>query len=412
METPLSAHTHHQRSTEEMTIPEHFNNLSHCASVHFKTTAILRPLDEANDFTSHKRARAYSPDWSLNNEGYIEGYWSQDGEDIFGGTNTNRLEVHELEPEPTNPGTTAGHFGDVVPELGSAPTQSESVVSKTQPNEDVEDKPGKTWSDTERSALFNYILGPDADQNFETMKTNCKEVFKSASKSVVKGRNPSAVKSQWERSRKQFQSLYDFRKVTGGGGDGDHDIAEEEGFDWDSDEFLSKRIAVAAQKGRVENGAVTPKILRQWEKKGWYKLFKERYHSNPKVNRQANISSAKPVSPPRSSHYYGNETQNSGPNSASSSSLSVPATPNTNHRLTSAQQHRNSSHDMMSEMAKLLNNRSQLESKRLEMAQARVDTKTLQSKYDFLVKIRDDPNSSFETVQKAEQKINDLLDTL
>ncbi|KAG6852125.1 hypothetical protein C0991_002907, partial [Blastosporella zonata] len=127
--------------------------------------------------------------------------------------------------------------------------------------------PRYIWTTIEKTALFDYLMGPDADQHFGTLKVNAKKVFKKAATELFNGKfKPQAVKSQYERSLKTFGHILAYRNVTGGGGDADE---QNKSDDEDDLEDLKKRIEQAKANGR-NIATLTAKTLAEWYKEGWH----------------------------------------------------------------------------------------------------------------------------------------------
>ncbi|KAK7460611.1 Histone acetyltransferase [Stygiomarasmius scandens] len=304
-----------------------------------------------------------------------------------------------------------------------APTNSTAPTAPVQ----VSNCRGKKWTDHEKDKLFNFVLGPDHDSNFALSKVNKGKLFEKAAQHIG-GRDAAAIERQWNSAMDIYKALDAFRRVTGGGGDGDRDIGDREGWDWTDGSFLEQRLADAVQKGRVSSGDLTVKAIQLWETKGWYKLFKGRLQDDPKIHREVAISSANDISPQRHPQYYGHEEAAprtsrfesfqhapgaTSPNSASPGK-SQPTRP-----MTVAQQHKSSTHDMMSEMTRFLGDRNALDQKRMDITQARMDLKVKEaeikawdSKYAMLIKVRDDPNSTAELKELAEKKLKSMLEDL
>ncbi|KAG6838864.1 hypothetical protein C0991_007825, partial [Blastosporella zonata] len=78
------------------------------------------------------------------------------------------------------------------------------------------------WTTMEKTALFEYLMGPDADKRFKRLKVNAQKVFQTAATEVFKGKFKwQAIKSQYEQSLKIFGHILAYRNVTGSGGDAD-----------------------------------------------------------------------------------------------------------------------------------------------------------------------------------------------
>lgn len=77
--------------------------------------------------------------------------------------------------------------------------------------------------------------------------------------------NTSAVKGQYERSLKVYKFIVAFEDFTGGAGDGDEDAQD-----------LKSQIE-ASRLGGCDVGNLSPAVLELWYKKGWYKLFNDRF---------------------------------------------------------------------------------------------------------------------------------------
>ncbi|THU87948.1 hypothetical protein K435DRAFT_803889 [Dendrothele bispora CBS 962.96] len=248
----------------------------------------------------------------------------------------------------------------------------------------------KKWTDHEKDKLFNFVLRPDRDSNFALIKVNKGKLFEKA--------------------------LDAFRRVTGGGGDGDQDIGDREGWDWTDGSLLEQQLADAIQKGQVSSGDLSVKLIQQWETKGWCKLFKGRLQDDPKIHREVAINSASDISPQCHPSTMVMRTQKQ-PQHLALHTLRVfnmplepcPQTP----------QHKTSTHDMMDKMTRFLGDRSALNQKWMDIAQARMDLKVKEadikardSKYKMLIKVQDDPNSTAGLKELAEEKLKGMLEAL
>ncbi|PCH41894.1 hypothetical protein WOLCODRAFT_17370 [Wolfiporia cocos MD-104 SS10] len=138
------------------------------------------------------------------------------------------------------------------------------------------------WSMADRTLLFQYVLGPDNDKNYELSKVNPTKLFNKISMELFHGCfSVSAICNQWNRSTKVYTWILQYKEFTGGNGDGD---------------LLVKDWITLAWKTQIDFGTLTPKQLDEWYGNGWKDLWDSHYSDNPKMHWKTPCNSAIPVS--------------------------------------------------------------------------------------------------------------------
>ncbi|KAI0038971.1 hypothetical protein FA95DRAFT_1612960 [Auriscalpium vulgare] len=138
---------------------------------------------------------------------------------------------------------------------------------------------GPRWTDDETSALLHGILDADAMKVWGLWKTNHVWAFNELEKTVFKGtkRTSKSIQGRFERLFKTYKKILQYNSFTGGAGDGDDDDG--------SDDYILRRIAKAREHGKqVDN--LTPRIVKEFTKKGWFNLFNKRMAGNPAAARE------------------------------------------------------------------------------------------------------------------------------
>ncbi|KAG1734243.1 uncharacterized protein EDB91DRAFT_1084146 [Suillus paluster] len=84
------------------------------------------------------------------------------------------------------------------------------------------------WSDKNTKLLLETLLGGDSEF-YEGLTGNAKHVFKKVSERIFKGRrSPESIKGRYERLRRVFSYILNFKSITGnGGGDPDVEVLDE-----------------------------------------------------------------------------------------------------------------------------------------------------------------------------------------
>ncbi|KAJ7574176.1 hypothetical protein C8J56DRAFT_1065168 [Mycena floridula] len=140
------------------------------------------------------------------------------------------------------------------------------------------------WPVSDKTALFEALLGPDSDELFEKLKINPKRAFNKVARSMFEGKFSSeSIKGIYQRSFHTYTFITAFMSFTGGAGDRDeHD---------DEDTIFTKQIN-AARKDGVPVGGLTVKKYNQWMENGWYELFEARlWGKSAKVTRSIEFNS-------------------------------------------------------------------------------------------------------------------------
>ncbi|KAM6491438.1 hypothetical protein JOM56_013212 [Amanita muscaria] len=160
------------------------------------------------------------------------------------------------------PNTNSGSV-DLAAAKGGGKKLTKKEKTKLKAEEEVVNSMRSYWADSEKTTLFEWLLGPDSDKLADKLKVNPGRVFKKAVDSVFNGKyNAASIKGQYERSLKTFGFILQLESFTGGGGD-----ADENGYGYWID---------AARRGGAHVGSLTAKTLEKWFELGWYDLFKSR----------------------------------------------------------------------------------------------------------------------------------------
>ncbi|KAE9398425.1 hypothetical protein BT96DRAFT_1031714 [Gymnopus androsaceus JB14] len=130
----------------------------------------------------------------------------------------------------------------------------------------------------EMGALFEHMLGENADATFEKLQVASNTIW----------RSDITIQSKWESALSTFKKLYAFRNFTGCGADADD-------YDWDSEDAVTAHLANSHNKGCDVEG-LSAKVCQMWIKNQWYDLFVNQFHNNPKIAREVARSSAGPLS--------------------------------------------------------------------------------------------------------------------
>ncbi|TFY54863.1 hypothetical protein EVJ58_g8607 [Rhodofomes roseus] len=129
-----------------------------------------------------------------------------------------------------------------------------------------EDRKGKTWIAEETSALLEYCLGVDADHVFSKVSTDALNGVRLA----------SACQTHFNGLRTTFGYVHEYMAITGGEGDADLDVAD--------DEVIAGRLGRLSEKKKASADKLSVKVIQLWMRHGWYDLFKTRYGKNPSVD--------------------------------------------------------------------------------------------------------------------------------
>ncbi|KAJ7198334.1 hypothetical protein GGX14DRAFT_402038 [Mycena pura] len=178
-----------------------------------------------------------------------------------------------------------------VPEKKPGKKGSKKVAKKLEGEERVVTEK-KQFSHEEATNLFVFLLDADADTVFDKLTMSSNKCWSEFDPKEI-GINATAdqMKSFFDRHMADFKKMDELENFTGNGADPDE-------VDWDSEESISAFIASRQNAGKDTDGINAAKY-KLWKKLGWYKLFYDRFHTNPKVHR--------PV--PRSSIYL-SDTEN------------------------------------------------------------------------------------------------------
>ncbi|KAE9399055.1 hypothetical protein BT96DRAFT_994331 [Gymnopus androsaceus JB14] len=203
-----------------------------------------------------------------------------------------------VQPAPSNPpasevppapktksrGRPKGSKNKVKPEVkpeGSQIVACQPVSTETTQTRD--------WTIEETSALFEHMLGEDADARFEKLQVASNTIWRSVVEAdILPGRSAAQIQSKWETALSTFKKLYAFRNFTGRGADADD-------YDWDSEDAVTAHLANSHNKGCDIEG-LSAKVCQMWVKNQWYDLFVNRFHDNPKIAREVVRSSADALS--------------------------------------------------------------------------------------------------------------------
>ncbi|KIL67331.1 hypothetical protein M378DRAFT_177418 [Amanita muscaria Koide BX008] len=194
----------------------------------------------------------------------------------------DKVDKVEIIGSPSGPNMNSGSV-----DLGAAKRGGKKLMKKEKARLKAEEEALNSvrchWSDSDKTALFEWLLGPDSDKIADKLKVNPGRVFRKAVESVFIGKyNESSIKGQYDRSLKTFTYILQLEAFTGGGGD-----ADENGYDTRID---------AARRNGVQVGNLTSKTIVKWFDLGWYDLFKSRHGKSPKVTRPVVYSSSQPLS--------------------------------------------------------------------------------------------------------------------
>ncbi|KIL57041.1 hypothetical protein M378DRAFT_1031598 [Amanita muscaria Koide BX008] len=171
----------------------------------------------------------------------------------------------------------------------------ETEVTETAKVEIIEDDEVFTnsrWTDDDRTALFEYYLGPESDEIYEKLKINASRVHEKASKVLLGGKySVEAIKGQYTRAYDTFTYILALEGFTGGGGDGDENPDDSDS----GKDPMDKKISLARLRG-VALGSLTAKTCHKWQSNGWYDLFVNRMGKSSKVTRPVVQNSCAPLS--------------------------------------------------------------------------------------------------------------------
>ncbi|KAJ6559721.1 hypothetical protein B0H19DRAFT_1069450 [Mycena capillaripes] len=180
--------------------------------------------------------------------------------------------------------------GRKVEKENQAPNEIDSspiTIDDSDSESESEEGGRKQWTDSEKTAFFEWLLGPGDDYRFEQHKKNPAHVYKRASELLFSGkRSAKAIGSLWQRSLETFGYIVAFESFTGnGGGDADSD---------DPSAILKKLDA--ARTAGLPIGTLKPAVLETWENHGWRDLFTQRLGTSAKVSRDIVRNSASALS--------------------------------------------------------------------------------------------------------------------
>ncbi len=206
------------------------------------------------------------------------------------------------------------------------------------------------------------------------------------------------MKGQFDRSLATYKQLYEFHNFTGGGGDADE-------LDFDDEDQVKERMNHAKQAGR-DLGTLNAKKVQLWQERGWYALFDGRsvlvpvcqlicllihllrYGKSPKVVREKIRNSATALSDPPE----GNDSDSNSSDSEAElktvekANTRTPKTSSTKvagrasnsatvsePKHTPASRFRAQSQDAMSGVSEYFRSKAELERKRIETVEARLE---------------------------------------
>ncbi|KAJ7577573.1 hypothetical protein C8J56DRAFT_1113655 [Mycena floridula] len=151
---------------------------------------------------------------------------------------------------------------------------------------------GLHWTADEKSKLFSFFLDPSHEDNFKLLSKYKTTAMQKASDLFV-NRSKDSVSGLWERSLRTYRATIALMEFTGGAGDGDQDPDQPE----DEKPKYERRIIGAKAAGKAV-GKLSADDVILWEKKGWFKLFDDRYGSRSNFKRVFAHSSGGDMSDP------------------------------------------------------------------------------------------------------------------
>ncbi|KAJ6448160.1 hypothetical protein C8R45DRAFT_1115480 [Mycena sanguinolenta] len=160
----------------------------------------------------------------------------------------------------------------------NVPPPSIDLVDSDEDIEKTDDGKVRFWTAQEKTRVFSFILGPDADADRHFRQHNVNPGH--ASELFDGTRSADSVKSLYTRSLELYTWMRAFNDFTGnGGGDPDSD---------DPEAVLSNKLVTARGSG-LQLGYLKPATILEWEKNGWL-------GTSAKVVRPVARSSAAPIS--------------------------------------------------------------------------------------------------------------------
>ncbi|KAG6883809.1 hypothetical protein C0992_007728, partial [Termitomyces sp. T32_za158] len=267
-------------------------------------------------------------------------------------------------------------------------------------DDDDESNRRSQWTDDERTELFEYLMGPDADTRFAKLKVNATKVFKTAAEELFMGKYKNrheALKGQYERSLKIFSYILAYKGITGGGGDADEvNQSDQE----DTREDLKERIEAARNRGSVV-GSLSPAQLERWYKNGWFELFRTRHAKSPKIVRPVVRNSSSSLSDL-------DEVLNATESDGNNSDVLTPSKTSKKQIKTSKNKYRTSSSARQKTLASASGLQEYLTAK-TKFDEARHKEQAMRSRVDIARGLISDASSSPEVKAAAEKLLLDFL---
>ncbi|KAI1781692.1 hypothetical protein LXA43DRAFT_1069880 [Ganoderma leucocontextum] len=147
------------------------------------------------------------------------------------------------------------------------------------------------WLQADRTKLYEYILGSDADDIFALLQVNRKRVFKKAVAILAFSGEYTATAAQkhFARALQTYRWIVAATGTTGGAGD----------VDAGTDRMVAMRKFTSqltkARKQGWNIGKLSAKIWEQWRSAGWMEMFRPRYSGDARMARAVERNSSTPI---------------------------------------------------------------------------------------------------------------------
>ncbi|KAH9922767.1 uncharacterized protein B0H18DRAFT_956134 [Fomitopsis serialis] len=149
------------------------------------------------------------------------------------------------------------------------------------------DRKGKTWVPEETSTLLEYCLGPDADSVYSKVQSNAAKIWEKIAKSALNGNHFTGL-------RTLFGYVHDYMSITGGEGDADLDVAD--------DQAIEEHLGRLRENKKAAADKLSVKVIQAWMEHGWYDWFNTRYGKHPSVVRKTPFQTGRLSPPPPAVH--------------------------------------------------------------------------------------------------------------
>ncbi|KAI0643113.1 hypothetical protein C8Q79DRAFT_928867 [Trametes meyenii] len=144
-------------------------------------------------------------------------------------------------------------------------------------------KKSRRWTISDRTALYEHLLGPASDDIYKELQVNPAHVFRWAVHQLKFSAvfTEDAVRKHWARTLNTFHLIVTVLKGTGGAGDVDIEAVDEDD--------LESRLDSARAAGR-NIGNLTVRTLSLWHKNNWIKLYSADARMVRTVERNSNTT--------------------------------------------------------------------------------------------------------------------------